>query len=166
MNGPVLAWIVPVNQSGGSPPGIWGGPPNYIDIGGPAPQPPYPPLGFWGGRPPTYVDIGGPPQQGTGIWGGRPPNYVDIGGPGPQPPLGFWGGTPPPYVDIGLPPGGETGSVSQPIELPPDSVGGVEPGYWAQAFFPGLNQGRGGWVWVWVPVPTPKPGAPTPGPKK
>jgi hypothetical protein len=51
----------------------------------------------------------------------------------------------------GAPPGGETGSISNPINLPPAGAGGMEPGFWSLAFFEQLN----GWVWVWVPVPTP-----------
>jgi hypothetical protein len=143
MTGPFLAMITPLS-SGDPPLGFWGGrPPNYVDIGGPGPQPPgspgQPPLGFWGGRPPNYVDIGGPGPQPPGspgqpplgFWGGRPPNYVDIGGPGPQPPwgahpshpiwrpdLGFWGGRPPNYVDIGGP--GPQPRPEHPIVLPPD----------------------------------------------
>jgi hypothetical protein len=58
---------------GGRPPGIWGGPPLYPDIGFPAPQPPP-------GQP-SHPIAGQPP----GIWGG-PPLYPDIGGPAPQPP--------------------------------------------------------------------------------
>jgi hypothetical protein len=37
-----------------------------LEVGG-GPMPGGPPLGFWGGRPPEYVDIGGPPPQ-PGIW--------------------------------------------------------------------------------------------------
>jgi hypothetical protein len=60
----------------GQPPGIWGGRPPYVDIGGPGPQPtPTPPIYFppEGSQPPL------------GIWGGVKPPYVDIGGPAPQP---------------------------------------------------------------------------------
>jgi hypothetical protein len=53
---------------GGRPPGIWGGPPLYPDIGGPGPQPPTGvPPGIWG-----------PPQMPPGFWGGGM-------GPGVQP---------------------------------------------------------------------------------
>jgi hypothetical protein len=63
--GSLPPWVMPPIAPGGpgapgSPPGIWGGtPPNYVDIGGPAPQPspehpivlppgtPKPPLGIW-----------------------------------------------------------------------------------------------------------------------
>jgi hypothetical protein len=50
---------------GGPPPGYWGGvapplptPPIYFP-----PPGGQPPLGIWGGRPPNYVDIGGPGPQ-------------------------------------------------------------------------------------------------------
>jgi hypothetical protein len=70
---------------------------------------------------------------------------------------------PPPHVEHpipptvwpeppGPPPGGETGSISNPINLPPSEAGGTTPGFWALAYFQEIN----GWVWVWVPVPTPK----------
>jgi hypothetical protein len=72
----------------------------------------------------------------------------------PDPPPTIWP-TPP-----GKPPGGETGSVSNPINLPPATAGGMQPGFWSLAYFEELN----GWVWVWVPVPTP-PTA-TPGKKQ
>jgi hypothetical protein len=77
---------------GGAPPGIWGGtPPNYVDIGGPGPQPhpehpivlppgtPKPPLGIWS-EPIIPPGIwGGPPLQ---IWGdpilpAEPPKIID-----------------------------------------------------------------------------------------
>jgi hypothetical protein len=83
---PFLAMITPL--AGGEPPV----PTHPIAPGGP-------PLGTWGGRPPNYVDIGGPgpqPPAGAhpshpiwrpdlGFWGGAAPPYPDIGGPAPQP---------------------------------------------------------------------------------
>jgi hypothetical protein len=79
----------------------------------------------------------------------------------PEPPVSII--IPPPHVEHpippnvwptppGTPPGGQTGSISNPINLPPDVAGGIEPGFWAMAYFAELD----GWVWVWVPVPTPK----------
>lgn len=125
---------------GGQPPGIWGGAPPYVDIGGPGwqPRPSHPiapggrPPGIWGG-PPLYPDQGLPGQP-PGIWGGAPP-YVDIGGPGSQPhpshpiapggrPPGIWGGgnVPMPTPPIYLPPGSVPGlglKPEQPIYIPP-----------------------------------------------
>lgn len=86
---PTHPWVPPWGPThpiapGGPPPGIWGGrPPEYVDIGGPGPQPPpgyptHPWVPPYGPSHPIYY----PP---LGIWGGRPPNYVDIGGPGSQP---------------------------------------------------------------------------------
>jgi hypothetical protein len=79
---------------GGPPLGTWGGrPPNYVDIGGPSPQPrppQSPPPGFWGGSGVgDYIDAGGPGPQPGGpiyIWGGIG-DYIDAGFPAPQPPL-------------------------------------------------------------------------------
>jgi hypothetical protein len=62
----------------------------------------------------------------------------------------------------GAPPGGQTGSVENPINRPPDEPGGPTQGFWAMAYFEQLN----GWVWVWVPVPTPKGGTPAGVPGK
>jgi hypothetical protein len=86
----------------GQPPGIWGGAPPYVDIGGPGSQPhPSHPIAP-GGRPPGY-------------WGGVAPPYPDHGLPG-QPP-GYWGGVAPPHPDQGLP-GGQGGVPTHPITLP------------------------------------------------
>jgi hypothetical protein len=140
-------------SGGGQPPGIWGGPPSYVDIGGPGAQPG-----------PSHPWVPPRPGQPPGIWGGRPPNYPDIGGPGPQPhpdqglpgpqphpdhglpgqPPGFWGGTPPVYIDIG-PPG------QQPPQ-PPDDPSKIE-------WHTGWTQTEG-WVTVGIvkperPIPTP-----------
>jgi hypothetical protein len=112
----------PIPPSPGQPPGIWGGAPPYVDIGGPGWQP----------RPSHPIAPGGRPP---GIWGG-PPLYPDIGGPGSQPgpshpwvppgpgqPPGYWGGVAPPYPDQGLP-------GSQPHPSHPIAPGGQPPGYW------------------------------------
>jgi hypothetical protein len=98
-----------------------------------------PPLGFWGGRPPEYVDIGGPgpqphpehpiapggkppyPSQGPGF--PTPPIYFPP--PGSKPPLGIWGGRPPEYVDIGGP--GPQPHPEHPIVLPPDLPPTIPP---------------------------------------
>jgi hypothetical protein len=173
-----LAYIVPVdagnrpdNALPGQPPGIWGGAPPYVDIGGPGQQPgvshPIAP----GGRPP-------------GIWGG-PPNYVDIGGPGQQPgvshpiapggpPLGTWGGVSPPQIGYPLPPteggGGDKppviwpGTPSFPIVLPPEPPEeGEKPPVYMLVWIPGVG-------WVWYPGNpgnvVSQPIQPTPAPKK
>jgi hypothetical protein len=95
---------MPPIAPGGAPPGIWGGtPPNYVDIGGPGPQPhpehpivlppgtEKPPPGIWheiefpmnpiapGGQPTHPIAPGGPPLQ---IWGdpilpAEPPKIID-----------------------------------------------------------------------------------------
>lgn len=172
-NAPFLAMITPLG--GGDPPrpdntlpqpplGIWGGrPPNYVDIGGPGPQPTptppiyYPPPGQLPGTPPPgypthpiynppYPDQGLPGQP-PGIWGGRPP-WVDNTLPGPQPtptppiylppepPLGTWGGRPPEWVDNTLP------------ELPPSTGGDNQrPIEWKAGWSPAT-----GWVVVGIPT--------------
>ena len=106
----------------GQPPGIWGGPPLYPDIGGPGWQP----------RPGHPIAPGGRPP---GIWGG-PPTYPDQGLPG-QPP-GYWGGVAPPHPDQGLPPSGvgvwpSPGQPSHPMAPPTEAVWviGYAPGYGA-----------------------------------
>jgi hypothetical protein len=72
----------------------------------------------------------------------------------PDPPPTVWPEPP------GGPPGGQAGSPSHPINLPPESSGGTEPGFWAMGFFPE----QGGWLWVWVPIGGPQP--PVAQPKK
>jgi hypothetical protein len=114
---------------GGRPPGIWGGAPPYVDIGGPGPQPtPTPPIYF----PPPGS------QPPLGIWGGKPPPYVDIGGPAPQPR---------PEHPIVLPP-------DLPAEIPPpEGGGGSIPIEWKTGWTE-----QTGWIIVGVPEgahPTP-----------
>jgi hypothetical protein len=164
---PFLALITPVGDTGGGQPqpplGIWGGrPPNYVDIGGPGPQPPRPvPPGYWGGVAPPYVDIGGPqpqpPRPGAppGYWGGVAPPYVDIGGPGPQPhpehpiyipaPPTSPPGSPPIAVQLPVFPW----TPSHPIQLPPDVVPPSPPDRpidWKVAWTPTT-----GWIVVGIP---------------
>jgi hypothetical protein len=100
MTQPFLALITPLS---GEPPR----PDNSL---------PQPPLGFWGGRPPNYVDIGGPgpqPRPEHPIYfppPGQPP--LGIWGPPDMPP-GFWGG--------GMGPGVKPQPRPEhPIVLPPD----------------------------------------------
>lgn len=146
---PTHPWVPPYGPShpiapGGPPPGYWGGrPPEYVDIGGPRPQPPqggrpshpiyFPPRIWGGGGVGDYIDAGGPgPQPGGPVypshpiyyppryWGGRPPEYVDIGGPGPQPypDQGLPGSQP--YPDQSLP--WPQPHPSHPIVIPPEDL--------------------------------------------
>jgi hypothetical protein len=107
---------------GGQPPGIWGGAPPYVDIGGPGQQPgishPIAP----GGQPPY-------PSQGPGF----PTHPIAPGG---QPP-GYWGGVAPPYPSHPIAPGGQPpwasqgpGFPTQPIVLPPIQPGGPPVTIW------------------------------------
>lgn len=106
---------------------------------------------------------GGGGDKPPGIWGGgnepfpTPPIANVPGAPGYRPPVGIWpgpgdpdfpgGGKPP---DIGPPPGGgDSGSPTHPINLPPDALG--DTGFWHETYAPKA----GGWVWVWVPFPQP-----------
>lgn len=86
-------------------PRIWGGPPNYVDIGLPEP-----PLGTWGGRPPEYVDIGGPG------WQPRPSHPIVI-----IPPGAIDGEHPEHPIFLPVYP-------SHPIELPPEEPP-ADPGF-------------------------------------
>jgi hypothetical protein len=137
---------------GQMPPGFWGG-----GMGpGVKPQPPgQPPLGFWGGRPPEYVDIGGPgpqPRPEHPIYfpppGSQPP--LGIWGPPDMPP-GYWGG--------GMGPGVKPQPRPEhPIVLPPDLPETTPPPDerpidWKVGWTPAT-----GWVVVGVPtVPVPTP---------
>lgn len=153
---------------GGPPPGIWGGPwqppqvwPQPPQWGGPVdpgygvPRPP----GTWGGAgepmptPPIVIPPGKPGDPPT-VWPppGRPAHPIVLP---PDPPPTVWPDPP------GKPPGGQTGSISNPINLPPAGAGGTQPGFWALAYFQELD----GWVWVWVPAPT-EPSTPPAEPKK
>lgn len=138
---PFKAWIIPIDDNGKppqTPPGIWGGanepfptPPIYLP-GTPGQRPP----GIWGGAnepfptPPIVI----PPDK-PGTW--PPPNPAH-----PAHPIV----TPPPSDKP--PGGGDTGSITNPINLPPDTLREVQHGFWQLAFFPEL----GGWVWTWVVV--------------
>lgn len=145
---PFLALITPLGSGGHpdqglpQPPlGIWGGaPPNYVDIGGPGPQPgpgrpthpiynpPYPSQGP--GFPTHPIAPGGAPP---GIWGGSGQPYPDAGFPGPQPggPPGIWGGPwQPPHPSQG------PGFPTNPIVLPPYEPGGP-PVYISHPIAPG-----------------------------
>jgi hypothetical protein len=155
MNQPVLAWIVPVQGSGGlhpehpiyNPPGVWPSPgyPSHpiAPGGGPSQGPGFPthPIAP-GGLPPGVWPPPGYPAHPIAPGGEAPVHPIVLP---PEPPPTIWP-TPP-----GKPPGGVTGTPSQPINLPPTTAGGTQPGFWAEAYFEQL----GGWVWVWVPVPTP-----------
>ena len=111
----------------GQPPGIWGGAPPYVDIGGPGwqPRPSRPiapggrPPGYWGGVAPPHPDQGLPGVP-PGFWGGVAPPYPDQGLPGAPP--GFWGGVAPPHPDQGLPAGQTPGTPVPPEQLPPPDV--------------------------------------------
>jgi hypothetical protein len=96
---------------GGQPPGIWGGAPPYVDIGGPGsqPRPSHPiapggqPPGFWGGIAPPVVGYPLPPTDGDGdkppvIWPGTPSFPIVLP---PEPPTE--GETPPNYILIWAP---------------------------------------------------------------
>jgi hypothetical protein len=165
-----MAMIVPM--SGSEPPlGIWGGrPPNYVDIGGPGPQPPQgggQPPGYWGGgnvpmpTPPIHLPPGGGGQP-PGYWGGgnvpmpTPPIYFPPAG--SQPPLGIWGGAPPPYVDIGGP--APQPKPEHPIVLPPNLPPTTPEG--------GKIEWKTGWTpqTGWVVVGVPQEPHPTPSSKK
>lgn len=109
-------------------------------------------LGVGGG--PIVPPDGGGGKPPVGIWPG--PGDPDYPGGGPKPPTvwpgpgdpDFPGGGKPP--DIGPPPGGgDPGSPTHPINLPPDALG--DTGFWHEAYAPKA----GGWVWVWVPFPQP-----------
>jgi hypothetical protein len=153
---------------GGSPPGIWGGPPLYPDQGLPGPQPPGPP-GIWPspGHPAHPIAPGGRPP---GIWGG-PPLYPDQGLPGPQPiptppiylPPGTIPGTKPEHP-IYIPPSiwPSPGVPSHPIVLPPPgSPPDQKPEVLANWDVKAAWTPNSGWVTVIVPsqehpaVPTP-----------
>jgi hypothetical protein len=152
---PPTVWPTP---PGGAQPPWWPGAPTH-----PIPPTvwPNPPVS---GQPPTGQPPGYPshPIYYPGFPGAPthpiPPTIWPDPGPPPgiivQPP--WWPGHPehpiPPEIwptPPGPPPGGQTGSISNPIELPPSEDGGSQPGYWALAYFPQLS----GWIWVWVPVP-------------
>lgn len=132
------------------PPGTWGG----AGQPGPFPNPP----GTWGGAgqpfptPPIHLPPNRPGEPPT-IWPspGHPAHPIVLP---PDPPPQVWPDPP------GRPPGGQTGSISNPINLPPAGAGGTQPGFWALAYFQELK----GWVWVWVPVantPEPPPAKPS-----
>ena len=122
--------IAPGGPGGGQPPGTWGGvPPNYIDIGGPGPQP--------------HPDQGLPP-------GPAHPIVIPPTQPG-QPPLVIWGGgnEPFPTPPIQPPPGGWGGGGQEPpTGGPPERI--VE---WHTAW-----SEQTGWVVVGTPkIPHPAP---------
>lgn len=151
------------------PPWGWGSdnpPPGWY----PHPSHPiwYPGLGIWGGRPPNYVDIGGPGPQPPplGIWGGSGVgDYIDAGFPGPQPgkPPQIWGG---PYFPPVIWPG------PGPLPYPDQGLPGAQPEgdrkplvEWKTAWSPST-----GWIVVGVPTgehvtpstaPAAKPATPT-----
>jgi hypothetical protein len=136
MQGPMLCVIIPLGSAGGPvdpgygvpgwpahpiapggrPPGIWGGPPNYVDIGPPGPQPPP-----WYPGAPTHPI---PP----GVWP-TPPG---------SPPLGTWGGANQPFPSNPIAPGGPPPSVSHPIPpgiwpTPPGGGAPTPPPWWPGA---------------------------------
>jgi len=141
-----LALITPLTGSApGQPPGIWGGAPPYVDIGGPGsqPGPSHPialPPGSVGGTPehPIYYppsppgqpshpivlppnSVGGTPEHPIyyppTVWppGGHPSHPIAPGG---KPP-GYWGGEAPPYPDHGLP--------VPPTVWPPEPIAPLPP---------------------------------------
>jgi hypothetical protein len=139
-----LAWIIPAGQAGGGTPEhpivI---PPDGPGDGGTPEHPIVPP----GGYPHPEHPIAMPP--GTPVYPALPivlPPYIDNSLPIPPPVI--W----PPRPDP--PPGGQTGSPSHPINLPPATGTSLEPGFWAEAYLGtiGKNMEVNGWVWVWVPI--------------
>jgi hypothetical protein len=139
-----LAWIVPAGQVGGPHPEH---PIVLPPEGGQPPEPGYPAY-------PAHPIVL-PPEEpgypahpivlppGTPIYPAHPivlPPYPDNTLPTPPPVV--WPPLPTP------PPGGDTGSPSNPINLPPSGPGGVEPGFWVMVYMANLN----GWVWAWIPV--------------
>jgi hypothetical protein len=121
---------------GGRPPGIWGGaPPNYVDIGGPPPQP-----GVWPGPgyPAHPIAPGGPPPYPS-----HPiPPTVWPTPPGGAPP-GVWGGANQPFPTPPIAPGGPPSFPAHPI---PPVVWPPGPG---SAPLPPLE------IWGGAPVPHP-----------
>jgi hypothetical protein len=123
---------------GGRPPGIWGGAPPYVDIGGPGPQPvPTPPIyippGFVDGKPehPIYF----PP----GVWVPTfPTQPIYLPDPGPGVPV--------------LP--------AHPIVIPPGAIDGEHPEHPIVIVPPGI------WGGAPIPVPTPPIHYPPPGEEK
>jgi hypothetical protein len=154
----------------GKPPGIWGGPPAYVDIGGPGPQPGpshpiiIPPDSLAPGVPshPIYIPPSvwpGPGQPShpivippDSLAPGVPthPIYIPVypGHPIIIPPDAVSPGVPAhpivlPPPDLGIWP--SPGAPSHPIVLPPTPPSGppTDQGNWA--FVPGLG-------WIWVPA--------------
>jgi hypothetical protein len=163
------------------PPGVWPTPPGQ-QPGVPTHPIAYPP--WWPGTPTHPIPPGiwpSPPQPGGAP--GYPSHPIFYPGfPGtpthpipptiwPEPPIpGVI--VPPPHVEHpipptiwptppGPPPGGQTGSPSHPIELPPTGL--PTAGFWALAYFHQTQV----WTWVLVPVaPEQRPTAAAPAGKK
>jgi hypothetical protein len=138
------------NPPGGGGPGIWPSPgypshPIYYPPG-PSQGPGFPTHPIAPGGPPPSVSHPIPPS----VWPNPPAGGVILPPPHVEHPIppNIWPEPP------GPPPGGETGSIENPINLPPSEAGGMSPGFWALAYFPQIS----GWLWVWVPVETPPPG--------
>jgi hypothetical protein len=97
---PPSVWPNPPGQGPGNPPGTWGGDAPWPGYATPPIAPGGQPPGIWGGRPPNYVDIGGPgPQPGPShpiAPGGRPPGiWGGANEPFPTPPIFIPPGMPP-----------------------------------------------------------------------
>ena len=156
----------PIVGGPGKPPGIWGGPPAYVDIGPPQPQPipGWPPVIM----PPIYYPPT-PPQRPPGIWGG-PPAYVDIGPPGPQPVPGWPPVIMPPIYLPPDPPGtkppdgpGDGLRPEHPIVIPPEPSPPNPGGTRALVIVPGVGSV---WFYIQPPAkPVEPPTTPTPKPK-
>lgn len=86
---------------------------------------------------PIVIPPGVPPDQ--GLRPSHPIYFPPVHVEHPIPPA-IWPSPP------GPPPGGQTGSVSQPINAPPEALSST--GFWALTYYEALN----GWVWVWVPI--------------
>jgi hypothetical protein len=173
-----LAWIVPVSGDGAPEPPItrppwWPGSPTHPIPPGIWPTPPGQTPPWWPGSPTHPIPPGiwpAPPGVGAPGFPSHPIYYPGFPGTPTHPiPPSIWpnppaGGIviPPPHVEHpippsvwptppGPPPGGDTGSPSHPINLPPEEAAGDTPGFWALAFFPDQCV----WKWVWVPVEVP-----------
>ncbi|HEY4384162.1 MAG TPA: hypothetical protein VGN34_06765 [Ktedonobacteraceae bacterium] len=167
---------------GGQPPGIWGGAPPYVDIGGPGPQPGpshpivIPPDSIAPGVPthPIYIPVFPmhpiviPPGA---IGPGVPTHPIVLPPPAPSHPIVI----PPDAIEPGVP--------EHPIVIPPPlgiwGPGQMPPGFWGGGMGPGVKPqppGEGSppaieenWDWVyspyygWVVQPPGEGGKPQPG---
>lgn len=100
-----------------------------------------------GGEHPEHPIVLPPPDANIpGIWPspGHPAHPIVLP---PEPPPQVWPDPP------GKPPGGQTGSPSNPINLPPNTIQSTH-GFWALCYFAEM----GGWLWAWVPVQVEKSG--------